>query len=65
METMSETRFFIDWDYEEDQVLHLFRPRVKPGALLIEIRSKSRWIKYLVSLVVSINEAPALTPNLN
>jgi hypothetical protein len=39
--TMSETRCFIDWDYEEDQVLHLLRPRVTPGALLIEIMSKS------------------------
>jgi hypothetical protein len=31
----------IDYEYEEDQVLHLLRPRVAPGVLLIEIMSKS------------------------
>jgi hypothetical protein len=52
-------------------VLHLLRPRVTPGALLIEIMSKSgasfieTTSENLVSLVVSIDEAPALTHNLN
>jgi hypothetical protein len=46
IETTSDTRCFIDLDYESEQVLRLLRPGVRPGALLIEIMSKSRYFIY-------------------